>query len=281
MHRLIALALVVLLALALLALWFYLQPNDVNWSASFGPAASAFLIGRDPYAASTFFNPPWALGLLAPLSVLPLWITRTLLTALTFLSYILAARKMGARTNSILLLLLSASVALSLYEVNLDGLVFLGLLMPAPLGLFFFLLKPQVGAGLALFYLIEAWRTRRGKGLVLTLAPVLFAFGLSVWQFGFWFGPALSLHPFSINLSLFPFSVPAGLYLAVQSLRRRDLRYAVPVGMCLSPYLGLASWAAPLLALSGNWKRLVAASALSYPVMFLAYLFHAPLSSPP
>lgn len=64
------------------------------------------------------------------------------------------------------------------------------------------------------------------------------------------------------NLSLFPFSVPIGLFLIWQAWRQKDNRApALAAAPCLSPYVAIQSWAAafPLLT---RWRWLLLAAVI-------------------
>jgi hypothetical protein len=79
--------------------------------------------------------------------------------------------------------------------------------------------------------------------------------------YGFWFLTFVGKSQNSVNLSLFPYSVPLGLYLLWVAITQRRARPAMAAGPFLAPYHTLFTLAAPLVALLDHPKLLAIVSA--------------------
>jgi hypothetical protein len=124
--------------------------------------------------------------------------------------------------------------------------------------------KPQLGLVAGLWWCVEAYRTRGLKGLAITIAPFAVITAISLLAYGWW--PLRMLRAQSLltepqNASLWPTSVPVGLALLAASLRRRDMRFAIPATACLSPHLTFQSWVVWVLPLVSYEVELLAAVA--------------------
>jgi len=131
--------------------------------------------------------------------------------------------------------------------LNVDVLVLIGFVLPAPVGLFFVIIKPQMGLVMVIFWLVEAWRQGGLQAVLKTFLPVKVAVLLSFVLFGNWLAGRQSDLPGSFwNASLWPWSIPIGLGLLMVSLRERPKELAMSASPFLSPYLAYHSWAAAL-----------------------------------
>jgi hypothetical protein len=231
----------------------------IDWSNTYRPAAWLLLTGQSPYSLKWFYNPPWTLLPLVPLALLPETVGRLLLLVISFSLFALVAIRLGAGRLSLIVFLLSPPVIMSLYTGNLDALALMGAILPPWLGLFFLSVKPQIGAGLAFYWLVVAFRDGGPRQVARTFAPISFAFLLSLALYGPWLldAPALEARPW--NASLFPISLAIGLPLLVASFRRWRSRLALSAGPFLSPYLSFQSWSASLVALLHRPPELTAA----------------------
>ena len=146
--------------------------------------------------------------------------------------------------------------------LNVDILVLLGFGLPAPIGLFFVTIKPQMGLAMALFWLAQAFRQGGLKQAIRTFAPLIVALSLSFLLFGNWLNGRQADLPDSIwDASLWPWAIPIGLVLLALALR--DLREdcAMAASPFLSPYLAYHSWAGALAGLLRRDFELVLAVA--------------------
>jgi hypothetical protein len=189
-----------------------------------------------------------------PLVFIPQNLTIVLLFILTLAVYIFIGVKLHARPIAFTAFLLSSSVLHGLTVLNVDAFVLFGFLMPAPIGLFFVLAKPQVGIGLALYWLIEAWRAGGLRKVASTFTPVTIALAITWLLYGNWMSApsdALLINAYW-NYSIFPWGVPIGLalFLAAIQLKRKNL--GAMTGPLFSPYVALPSWSALLVGLFDN-----------------------------
>jgi hypothetical protein len=199
-----------------------------DWTHYFQPWTLAFLSGHTPYMSPSNLYPPWTFVLLAPLAILPTDVSRVILSLLCMGSFGYVAWRMGAKPLPLALLLISPQIAFLAVIGNIDWLVILGYLMPAPIGLFFVLIKPQIGIAVALFWLVEAWRTGGIIRVLKSFAPVTLAYILSVLIYGPFFLPHGGGYlGASWDANTWPVTIPVGLVLVALAIRRHDIRKAI------------------------------------------------------
>lgn len=250
-----------LLVAASLALGYANRPGQ-HWAYMFRPAALTAAGGGSPYyATGGFFNPPWVLLPLIPIAELPIVAGQIIMALATAVGLYVGARRLGAgRLTSALVMLLPQTLFTYAF-VNLDWLAPIGLLLPPALGLFFVLAKPQLGVGIAAYWLVRAWQRGGLVGVALTFGPLALAGLASVAMYGPWF---LVTDPGRItttwwNLALWPWTVPLGCLLILLAIRRRYPGLALFGGALLSPYVAYYSWTAVALGVLGNrrWRLVV------------------------
>jgi hypothetical protein len=240
-------------------------PLGVDWAWSLRPAALKLLHGNSPYLAATaeeaFAGAPWALLPLIPLALLPVNVGRALLLFISLAAFTVAALRLGAGPLALGAFLVSPPVVHCLLNANLDWLPVLGFTLSPWLGLFFIAVKPQMGSVVAIFWLVEAWRTGGPIRVVKVFAPVGLALLLSFGLFGWWPLAGVRILEYSRlwNASLWPVSIPVGLALAVTALRRRDKRLAMGASPCLSPYVLFHAWSGALASIVSSTPETVAA----------------------
>lgn len=248
-----------LLLIAVVIALSYVLPEAVDFHNYFRPAATGVLQGLSPYQNEGFFNAPWAILPVLPFALLPEPIGRAGWFVATLLTYMFIAYRLGARPVSMIFFLLSPTVIQDLLNGNMDWLAMLGFVVPQPIGLFFLAIKPQVGAVVGVFWLIEAWRDGGWRKAVRVFWPFTGALALSFAIFGLWplrFQANLGMW---WNASLWPMSIPIGLALLTAALRKKEQRLAMAAAPCLSPYLLLHSWSAALLAFVHRQPETIAA----------------------
>jgi hypothetical protein len=125
----------------------------------------------------------------------------------------------------------------------------LGFVLPPQIGLFFILVKPQMGSVVALFWLVEAFRKGGWKEAVRVFLPVTLALLITFALWGLWPLQGANLASIAHNASLWPVSIPIGLGLLVAALHRRQMGFAMAASPCLSPYVMVTSWAGVLMAI--------------------------------
>lgn len=247
---------------AILALAWGLKdivPRGVDWTYVFRPAALAFLSGRSPYTVEGFFNPPWTLIPLIPFALLPENLGRTLLIFVGLAAFFYVGKRLGGSKTAILALLLSPPVLHGMLNGNIDWLALLGVVLPPQLGLFFLSMKPQIGAAIAFFWFIEAWREGGWRQTGRVFTPILLAFSLSMLLYGAWPLRAKVEVGLWWNASLWPMSLPLGMVLLVTAIRKRQLAYAMGASPCFAPYIWLHSWVVAIFAIIQSTPETVAA----------------------
>jgi hypothetical protein len=248
-----------ILGLILFGLMIIFLPPAYDWHEFYIPATKEFIAGKSPFNSYGFFNAPWLLIPFIPLIFLPEPVSRAILALATLSFYGYTAYRLGAKFPAIVLILISPPVILNVYNGNVDWLVALGFILPPNIGLFFLAIKPQIGSAVALFWLVNAWRTKGAKEALKIFAPVSITLTITFILYGFWPKKFLEFTTFNSNFSLWPFSIPIGLSLIVASLRKKSVNYAIGASPCLSPKVTFQSWSVALLALSNSIPELAAA----------------------
>ncbi len=237
------LPLIALLAVIVVIAFF---PPGWDWINWFRPATLAMLSGESPYNLKGFFNPPWLLIPFIPLAFLPERVGVVVISIAYITSYIFVSRKLGAKALTIAVLLTSPSFFYGLTFANIDWIVALGFLMPPQIGLFFVLVKPQIGLGISIYWLFESWRNGGVKQVVKVFFPVTIAFIFSFFLYGLW---PLRSQQWASNSSLWPVSIPIGLVLLTTAIRNRRRGLSIVASPFLAPYVGVQSWAIATLGL--------------------------------
>jgi hypothetical protein len=257
--RSIAIALALALALSLAVAWILPEADD--WHNTLRPATLAMLAGRSPYEITTYYGPPWALALLIPFAILPEALGRGLIFATSLAAVAYTVVRLGGRPLVVALVLLSPPAIQMFLTGNNDWQVLLGFVLPPPIGFIFVTAKPHVGLLVGVWWAIEAIRQRRFTSLAHMLMPIAILGVLSILLYGWW--PARMFTTASLitenqNTSLWPVSIPVGLALFAAALRRRNVRFAMPATVCLSPHVILQSWLAALVPLSNSTLEMAA-----------------------
>ncbi len=247
---------VAIIIFILVLLWFEYQylPLGVDWIRWFRPATLEFLAGRSPYTVEGYFNPPWLLIPLIPFAILPVKISSLLLIDIGLICYIFILYKLRIRPILGLLFLLFPTTLLVLHTINLEWLVMLGFLFPPQIGLFFVLIKPQVGVAMAIYWLIVSPQK------IKTFLPVVLAFLISFAIYEDWL-PKLVMRGNktgyfgTFDVSFFPYLVPLGLALLVVAIRKHKDGFAYMASPFLSPYVGAISYTVVLLGICKIWSE--------------------------
>lgn len=228
-----------------------LMPFGVDWSVHFRPAVMAVLAGQSPYNVPGFYNPPWALLPLLPLGLLPEAWGRGVLLLISLVVFFLVALRMRATKTALLLYMFNPVLLYSLHNGNLDWLVTIGLVLRPQIGLFLVLLKPQLGAAIAIYWLIEAWRKGGWRKVARTFGPVILAFVGSVALFGPWFLTADTRidQDWNVMAHLWPYSVAPAAILFYFAVKRQQVRWAIVGAPLFSPYAIFHSFCIPMVAL--------------------------------
>ncbi len=222
----------------------------IDWKETFYPAARAVLEGKSPYLVPTLRNAPWTILLLLPFALFSETAGGILFFIVSFGLYAWTAYRLKASRIALAVFLLSPPVVYGLKMLNVDVFVLIGFTLPASIGLFFVLIKPQMGIAMIPFWLVKAYQQGGVKQAVQTFMPVTIALALSFLLFGNWLsGKQADLLVSFWNASLWPWAIPIGVVLLALALR--DLRddFAMAASPFLSPYLAYHSWVSVLAGL--------------------------------
>jgi hypothetical protein len=221
----------------------------IDWKLAFRPAVHTMLSGQNPYIHG-LFNPPWALLPLIPFAFLSPALGSAALFALGIMAFAYAAFRFGAKPWLMGLFLFTPFVITNSVNGNIDWMVALGCTLPPQFGLFLVLVKPQLGLGIAIFWLIEAWRTGRMREVVRVFAPVSMH-SSSHSLYGLWPLKYMTqtADAASSNSALFPAGIIIGVTLLISSLRSRKPDLAVTSSPFFSPYVTVHGWSIALFGL--------------------------------
>lgn len=246
----------------------------MDWEQTYRPAALAMAHGKSPYSVEIFYAAPWSVIPLIPFALLPpnLGNIGVFLLGLSAFAYV--AYKLGAGPGSMSIFLLSASVVGCLIYGNIEWMPLLGFVMPAPIGLIFAVIKPQVGIGLIIYWFVHILRTKGIWEVVKTFAPVTLVTLLSFWMYGFWpllFQKTLVQSETShvvYNTSLWPQGIFIGLWLLYKAIQKQKPGTALASSPFLSPYALQFTWVAVLPGLiSAPLELLLVSVGLWIPVV--------------
>lgn len=250
---------VLLAQISILGLYFCLFAPGWDWVNMFRPAVHVLLAGQSPYQVAGFFNPPWTLLPLIPAALLPeRWGIAAMVLAYLGV-YTWVAYQLGGRSFASWAVVLSPHVLWGLTYGNIDWQVALGCVLPPQIGLFFVTAKPQIGIGVIVLWLVEAWQRNGWQEVLRVFGPVSLALLLSFGLYGWWFRNPDSVFNGGTNSSLWPTALPIGLVLLSRAFKSQQRSLALTASPFLAPYVGLQSWAlAPFGLLPRQTETLVA-----------------------
>ncbi len=209
----------------------------------FAPAMKA----ADPYAVAGFYNPFWIFA--------GVWLAErfgsyaaAVWVSVNLCAFVFACVKLKMPLWLVMPFVVFAGGLLGAIVGNVEGIVALGLVVPAPFGIVLLMLKPQIGVAVTLYYVLSALVYRGWKDAVLYLAPVLVLFTVSLIFFGDWYQVFLDAARLSYNTLLFyPLGVPVGLALIVAGVARRNVGFALMAIPFVTPYMNHHTWAFPFM----------------------------------
>lgn len=244
--RTYSLIVMTLTSLTCLFLASFLQFEFFDLQKYFLPATREFLHLRNPYTVTGYYNPPWTLLFLTPFLALPAsWVQAMYFcTSLGVLGWI--CYKLNMKKSSTLAFLTSLPVLSMLVYGNIEWMVLLGMFLPPQIGLFFVLMKPQVGIGIAIWWIIK-WYKRGGiEEVVHLLWPITLVLSLSIVVYGPWPLSVLSASDAGVGGS-FPWTLPLAFYFLV---KMRDIKQGLLIGPLISPHMMGSSWCGLFIVLS-------------------------------
>lgn len=249
------LPLLILLAFPIL---YNFVPIGDDWAEFFRPAAISMVHGGSPFLTG-FYNAPWVLVPLIPIALLPFQMGRTIFFILSLAGFAYIARRLTSKPISIMLFMTSAPVVFCLYGGNLDWIPMLSFVTPAPLALILAATKPQIGAGVALYWLFESWHQGGTRTIMRNFLPVTLLLIASFVFYGLWPLRLSLINDVFWNVSAFPYMVPFGILFVGWAVAKRQPEAAMAAGLCFSPYYSIRSLFVFLAPLFERPRLLVAA----------------------
>ena len=212
-----------------------------------------------PYDTLNFYNPPWTHLFLIPFDPLPLELAALVHILLYCLLLTLVVRKFGGGKWALLLTLTSVLAVDMAIEINIDWLIYLGLLVPPAWSAPFLMVKPQAAWG----YVLSFSRTEFLRA-TLVGAVVL---GLSFIIWGNWpqaLQAALAVDEVNRMANTAPLNflpvwavVPFGIGLLIYAFRKRDPLLCTLAGYCFVPYISVNSTLLIFALMATRWPRLM------------------------
>lgn len=219
------------------AVWLASHVPTADWYATYDPAVRGIFKGQSPYEQPLYVNPPWAVVLLAPLALFPPYLARGLILVASALAIFYTSWRLRAPRLAVIALFLSPTALGSLLAGNLDALVQLGLFLPPAWGLLILMIKPQIGFGVALYYLTEAWRNNKFVGILRMFAPLIIACTMAAIVFPVWVERIIGKPANVWNRSLFPYGLPIGIFFMYLAITRRNVFFSLAAAPFFAPYL--------------------------------------------
>lgn len=213
-----------------------------DFYGNFYAAARNVLNGHSPYDAVGYICAPWGVIPLIPYALLPPLPAHGLYFATCLYILIYIAWRLDANPLAIVAFILSPTAVGALLVGNLDAVVISGMLFPPIVGLLVLLIKPQIGAGVALYYLGEWLRSRNWLEGVRSFLPSAAAFGLAAIFFPIWIIRAANNTSDVWNRTLFPYSIPVAALLLWIAFRNRNPYFALASTAFFAPYLSFYTY---------------------------------------
>jgi hypothetical protein len=233
-------------------------PVGIDWRDVFRPAALRLISGEPVYGNRGFYNAPWILLPLVPIALLPWRLGSAVLSIVGVLAFVFVAYRFKFGPAALGVFLLSPPIIRHLIDPSLDFLVVIGFILPPQIGLFFVLAKPQIGIGLAVYWLVEAYRAGGVREVVRVFWPVSLAFLASFAVYGFW---PMEMLRYNIstnhNVSFWPWSIPIGIGLIVWGILTKRMKTSLMASPFLSPYIGTYSLHVILFGLEPTFTNIL------------------------
>jgi hypothetical protein len=202
-----------------------------DWAVAFYPVSQ---IPLTPYENQYFINPPWVAAILWPLSFLSLDLARAFNVFLALFFVSLLVLRYGGDMKALLWVITSAPFFSLVGNGSVDWIVVAGVLFASAWTVPLVLAKPQTG-----FFLVFLWFLRSREKLEFILISLAF-FALSLLIWGLWpvdMVQNIMARPLAaVNLSLFPWTIPLGLFLLYYAWKHDDDLAAVWGGLFMAPY---------------------------------------------
>ena len=224
----------------------------IDWKDNIRLASLDLITGRTPYTSVIRCVPPWIYLLISPIAALPPDIGTAVIFVLSYIIYLFVLYRLKANLWVMLAFLFNTFAFYNAKNGNLDFLAVLGFVLPPQIGLFFVLIKPQIGIGIAIFWLIESWRKGKFLEVFRTFIPVSAAYVVSFLIYGLWPFKLIGMASDAYNASLWPLGIPIGIILLYKSIHDRKALFAMAASPFLAPYVNITSFAVLLLPFIPN-----------------------------
>ncbi len=228
------------------------------WNDQIRAFRAAAAMPLTPYEAH-FLNPPWAVLFVWPFAQLPLAWGSLAQTMVYFAALSGVVYKFGGGMRAVVLMLGSYFAFTGVYELNIEWVVVVGLLLPPAWGVPFVLAKPQ----LALTYYLAWPRQTVARAVIVGLLTLLISF--AVW--GWW--PPLMLDNTSRLLSYhvaniapqyqfgWLISLAIGIPFLSYAFYKRDVVLLILAWLFFVPYIGAYSVLLHVGLASIKWPRVM------------------------
>jgi hypothetical protein len=269
--------LIFLLALAVgFSIFYFYQPHSDDFATAFWPVGKYLLEnpGGDPYTHESLFrNLPYILPVFVMLAALPYRVALALWLGFNFASLVLFTIRAKFPLVSAVAFVAAPVALINIIYGNFDGFILLATTFNPLIGIPILLLKPHIGIGVILYWLIRPVREREPivfaerllVALTVTLMSVAFYPSLiqkqaavsSAWNTSLWLTPTVAA-----------LSILIGLCFVAYAVSHLDKGYAIFSSYYLTPYITLFSlsvlmvpfkkWPVIMVGLSvGSWLGLV------------------------
>src|SRR5271157_2624285 len=207
---------------------------------------------KNPYQITGFVSPPYITAFLA-YAWLPLLWSNAINMLISIIVLGIANWKYKGGWIGLLLIFTSFEFLQLLGKNNIDWIPLLGVMLPPQLGIIMLSVQPQTLAGVGLIWLKE-----HGPKIFIPFA-ILITVSLAIWH-GWpieWIKSMQGIQKSAWNASLFPWSIPLGLFMLYKAWKSNDEILAAMATGCFAPYFGIYSLS-PVIAIAGKKYRWVA-----------------------
>jgi hypothetical protein len=256
---------------AIFLLFSLVTEVGIDFENHFLPAGRALLEGSSPYDVPGYYSPPWILPLFTLLALIPQKIAWGLFSLTSLLAYAVSFQRMGAKPAALLPLMLSAWVLSGLSHGNIDWLVLLGATLPPAIGIWFVMVKPQMGVVLVVLWSIKAFQAGGIPRLAKLLLPIS-----TIWAIPFLLGfyQNVEWQSFAWNTSFFPWTLPFGIFISFLAIRNDNGSLALAAAPLISPYVAFHSWVSINCPFIKDKRLLILLLVFSWFALIVRYWYH-------
>lgn len=200
-------------------------------------AVALLWAGESPYFGSwpqAYYNPAFGAVLVSPLVWLPVEWQPLAVALVALLSVALIARQRRFGVTGTTLALSAPALWYTIGYGNIDAIAWLGLALPAPIGLLFLAMKPQVTLWVMA---VIVMRQRTWAARATAIIPLAIAFTVSLALYG-WRLPSSSMNP----SQFWPYGLALGIPLGLWAVWKRSLSAAILAMPLCTPYISWGSY---------------------------------------